>query len=46
MECPLEMKIEEPGILELVKQDLSTKILDHSEQKKLIKIMVKGKDPI
>ena len=46
MECPLEMKIDEPGILELVKQPLSTNYLDHSEQKKLIKIMVKGKEPL
>ena len=43
--CPMEMMITEPGILQMVGQELSTNLLPNSEKTKLIKILVKGKEP-
>lgn len=42
--CPMEMKITEAGILQMVGQELNTNLLPNAEKTKLFKILVKGKD--
>jgi hypothetical protein len=42
--CPMEMMITEPGILQMVGQELNTNLLPNAEKTKQIKILVKGKE--